>query len=141
MKHHDFNIFYVSSSVKINGKYETTPLHRLITNCERNKIVDHIDHNPLNNRRNNLRVCTIAENGMNRKPNYNSVSGCTGVGFDNSRKKWTAHIKVKALNKNLHKYCNTKEEAIEQRRQWELEFWGKETLEINDENRKRTGES
>jgi hypothetical protein len=41
-------------------------LHRLITNCPEDKEVDHINRNPLDNRRSNLRVCdhkTNMENG------------------------------------------------------------------------------
>lgn len=37
-------------------------LHRFITDCPAGMTVDHIDGNPLNNTRENLRVCTYAEN-------------------------------------------------------------------------------
>lgn len=41
-------------------------LHRIVTNCPEDKVVDHIDGNKLNNRAKNLRVCTQAENSRNR---------------------------------------------------------------------------
>lgn len=43
-------------------------LHRFITNCPARMVVDHRDHNGLNNRRgSNLRICTQRENVLNRR--------------------------------------------------------------------------
>jgi hypothetical protein len=57
----------------------STFMHRVIMNTPSNKITDHIDHNGLNNQRSNLRVCTVAQNQMNKKP-Y-GVSKYLGVAF------------------------------------------------------------
>ena len=48
-----------------DGVKSTIRMHRLITGCPKGKIVDHINHNPLDNRRENLRVCTQSENMRN----------------------------------------------------------------------------
>lgn len=51
----------------IDGKKKTIRMHRLITSCPQGKIVDHINHDPLDNRRANLRVCTQSDNMRNKR--------------------------------------------------------------------------
>jgi len=58
--------------------------------------VDHINGNPLDNRRVNLRVCSNAENIRNRRKNANSTSGYKGVCLDkrsNGKTPWRARVK------------------------------------------------
>lgn len=40
-------------------------LHRLIIGAEKGQVVDHINHNTLDNRKYNLRICTQSENKLN----------------------------------------------------------------------------
>lgn len=54
-------------------------LHRLLTNAPAGKVVDHIDGDPTNNTRANLRVCSHAENMRNRAMNFRSAVGRKGV--------------------------------------------------------------
>ena len=42
-------------------------------------VIDHRDHNGLNKRRQNLRVCTRAENNHNQHPQQGNTSRCNGV--------------------------------------------------------------
>ena len=48
-----------------NSKREM--LHRLIVNCPKGKVVDHINGNTLDNRKENLRICSKLENQYNQK--------------------------------------------------------------------------
>lgn len=41
-------------------------LHRFVTDCPQGKVVDHLNHNRLDNRKSNLCVCTIRENSANQ---------------------------------------------------------------------------
>ncbi len=55
---------------------------------------DHINGNKLDNRRENLRVCTLAENNRNRTIYKNNKSGFKGVYWSRADKKWRAQIKI-----------------------------------------------
>lgn len=98
-------------------------LHRFITDCPDNMVVDHINHNPLDNRKCNLRICTQQENMMNQSINSKNTSGITGVVWNKQKNRWMAQIMCNKKNINLGLF-NTKEEAIEARKQAELEYFG-----------------
>lgn len=70
-------------------------MHREILKDEltSNKLyVDHIDHNPLNNQRSNLRVCTNSQNQANRIKTERKTSSFKGVSWHNGANKWHARI-------------------------------------------------
>lgn len=69
--------FYVCGR-RISDK-KSVKMHRIIMNCPDGYVVDHIDGDGLNNRKRNLRVCTIAENNYNKKGNISSTSKYRGV--------------------------------------------------------------
>lgn len=90
-------------------------IHRLVMNAPKNMVVDHINGNTLDNRRENLRVVTSSQNSMNRTklPKHNT-SGFLGVYFHKKQKKWRAVVKVTIDGKQKLVYAknfNTKEEA------------------------------
>ena len=98
-------------------------LHRFIMNPSDDMVVDHINGNKLDNRRCNLRICTNQQNSFNHKVLINNESGHSGIYFRKDTNKWRARIKVG--NKDIHLgYFKTLEEAIEARRQAEIEYFG-----------------
>lgn len=95
---------YVTRTIylgKINGKYtnKTEYLHRLVFNPDLGFQVDHIDGNKLNNKLNNLRMCTNQENNRNTKSRKGSTSQYKGVSWDSSNKKWLSQI---CIGNNKH---------------------------------------
>ena len=68
------------------------------------KYTDHINNNGLDNRRINLRSCTVSENGANRKINYDNTSGFKGVDWIKLRKRWRARIQVRGKRVELGWY-------------------------------------
>lgn len=77
-------------------------------------VVDHINGNPLDNRSENLRVCTQGNNTINKSFISNNTSGFIGVSFDKKRNKWCAEIRIN--NKRIHfKRKDNLNEAVLQR--------------------------
>lgn len=74
----------------VNGK--RVYLHRLIMNAPDNLVVDHINHDTLDNRKCNLRVCTASQNCMNRKSRMSH--GFKGVVYRKDRGTYYAIIIV-----------------------------------------------
>lgn len=73
--------FYVVSMVgKVDNKRKRVSIHRIITNAEKEYVVDHINGNTLDNRKINLRMCTHMENQRNsKKRNNKKESNYKGV--------------------------------------------------------------
>jgi hypothetical protein len=81
-------------------------MHRVIMKTKMGMFTDHINGNKLDNRRVNLRICTNAQNMMNRGRQSNNSSGFRGVAWHKQRKKWRAFIKINGKQKSLGLYEN-----------------------------------
>jgi len=80
------------------GKQDTVLLHRILMNCPSGKEVDHIDGNPLNNQRKNLRLCTKKENRQNKGMSKNNKSGYKGV----TLRRNVYEVYIRKNNKHLY---------------------------------------
>jgi len=97
-------------------------LHRLIMNCtDDNLVVDHINHNPLDNRKCNLRICTTQENNMNNSLSISNTTGIIGIHYIKKRNSWQANITVKNKVIVLGEF-NNKDDAIKERLKGEVYY-------------------
>jgi len=73
-------------------------MHWLLTG---HVLVDHVNHNGLDNRRINLRVATAAQSVANRRLFRNNTSGYKGVYRVRNSRKWKAQISIDGHDKHL----------------------------------------
>jgi hypothetical protein len=84
-------------------------MHREIMKPSSGMVVDHINHNALDNRLSNLRVVTQSQNIMNRRINRNNKTGLRGVEL-RANGRFLARIRVAGKAKHLGVF-DTPEEA------------------------------
>ncbi len=89
-----FSYGYAKS--KISGK--TVYMHRVILDAPKGMEVDHINGNKLDNRKENIRLCTTSQNQLNAASHKDSASKYRGVCFLKHKKQakrpWRAMITV-----------------------------------------------
>lgn len=105
---------------KVKGK--TTYMHRVLMNPSKDKEVDHVNRNGLDNRRSNLRICTHAQNNFNLPISKRNKTGATGVRFHKRHGKWYAQITVSKKYKHLGCFVEY-EDACRARKQAEALYF------------------
>lgn len=106
---------------RIKGKM--IKLHRYIMNMNNsNLVVDHINRNPLDNRKSNLRICSYKENSFNKSIRVDNTSGIPGISFHKTNKKWRAKIKYNNLTIHLGYFEDISEALINRRVAEEILF-------------------
>jgi len=86
-------------AVRSQGKSQIK-MHRRIKNAPPNLVVDHIDHNGLNNTKHNLRLCTKSQNAKYQRPRKAGSSGYKGVSWHKRDKTW--HVRIHHNGRNLY---------------------------------------
>lgn len=97
-----FNTWYARTSFsRFNqGTRKAIDMHALIVPCPPGMVRDHRNGDGLDNRRENIRICTQSQNQQNRAHVINNTSGFKGVTWHRQMGKWQAAIKHK--NKSYH---------------------------------------
>lgn len=84
--------FVAKRNSKKGGLQKVVYMSRQILDAAPGFDVDHINHDTLDNRRENLRIATHRQNLLNKGPRANNKSGFKGV--CRARKKWRAEIAI-----------------------------------------------
>lgn len=99
----------------INGKQKTIRMHRAIMGrilgreLKRTEVIDHINHDPLDNTRENLRIVSTRQNNQNKKSKTSSKY--PGVCWNKQRNKWKAYITLNGKQKHLGYFMDEREAA------------------------------
>lgn len=107
---------------------ETIKMHRVIMGVVNSKIIcDHKDHNGLNNRKENIRICSNSENVKNTTSRKNTTSKYLGVCYKPTRKrklksghysiseytkKWVAQIQCNGKKFFIGRFLEEKQAAL-----------------------------
>ena len=84
---------YAKRGKVIDGIYVEIRMHRVLTMCDKHLFVDHINHEPLDNRKSNLRKCTPSQNNMNCRSAVGSTSKFKGVSLKKGGSKFQSTIR------------------------------------------------
>jgi hypothetical protein len=103
-----FNAGYAVRQVK----GDKVLMHRVVSTTPIGFSTDHINRNKLDNRRNNLRVCSHAQNTRNRGLSPTNTSGFKGVTWCKDSSKWRAHIKLNGKKLHLGLYKDSIDAAM-----------------------------
>lgn len=102
---------------------KSVTFHTAVMGKKDGRVIDHINRNKLDNRKENLRYATRAENAINSKKS-NSATGVRGVYVDNrKKKKYLARIRANGKNTHLGMFY-TAEEAKKAREKAEIDLYG-----------------
>ena len=89
--------------------------HRIIMNAKKGEYVDHINHNPLDNRKENLRLVDNKTNCQNTQSHRDSISKYKGVSYwghpSHRKKRWLAQMYFNYGETKLKRYFASEIEA------------------------------
>lgn len=102
---------YAAATIGIGaGRRCTARMHRAIMMPATGLTVDHINGDRLDNRKENLRSVTKADNNLNLGMRSDNTSGYKGVHYFKRHQRWTAAIRVRGRRYALG-YFDTAEAA------------------------------
>lgn len=124
------NTFYAIRTEGSGENKKRFRMHRVVMNAPDGIEVDHRDRNGVNNRKENLRLATHQQNGMNKGMQSNNKSGQTGVHKVKRTGKWWAYIKKdrKMISLGFHDLFK---DAVEARIEGEKTYFGEFAINSN----------
>lgn len=114
---------YVGTNIGGRKNHKQILLHRFIMNTPRGLHTDHINGDKLDNRRENLRICTPSQNQFNSRKSKAKSSKFKGVSFFKRDRCWRAYIVKNGKQFHLGYFKSEKDAATEYNKK-AAEFFG-----------------
>jgi len=103
-------IIYARLMVPVGPSGTRTRMHRMIMEPPPGLVVDHANGDGLDNRRANLRICTISQNAANAPRRRNARCPFKGVQLTESGR-WQARIEIGGRARSLGTYSSPEQAA------------------------------
>ncbi|MFE0595423.1 HNH endonuclease [Paenibacillus lactis] len=109
-----YNRGYARHSYWESGTSKSIWMHHVILGVYPNRklVVDHINGNPLDNRKINLRIVTQQQNLFNKSPSCKSTSKFKGVYWYKARSKWCSKIMLDGRYRHIGYFESEIEAAL-----------------------------
>ena len=101
----------VSARASKKGGNKQELLHRFLIDAPEDMWVGYINHNSLDNRKENLYLCTAVQNAQRRPKRAGGTSKYKGVSWNTRREKWYAQIQVNKKKRPLGYFADEAEAA------------------------------
>ena len=92
---------YAIRSKQIDNRKKYFRMHRELIKVPLGMVIDHINGDSLDNRKENLRACTVSQNAMNAKIKKDTSSNIKGIYFFKNENKYKARITINGRSKHL----------------------------------------
>lgn len=105
---HGYPVGKPKPQYKKMGLFSSVPIHKILIDKGvkgRHVVIDHKDGNKLNNQKENLRICTHADNMKNRKP-QGGTSQYKGVHWGKTIQNWRVRININGKKKVIGTFSN-----------------------------------
>ena len=99
-------VYAVRSERAEGKKWLTHYMHRVVAGTPHDMDTDHRDGNGLDNRRENLRNASRAQNVRNQRIRTSNTSGVKGVTWNKAKGKWVAFICVNGKKRYLGQFIS-----------------------------------
>jgi len=121
---------YISARHSRTTDHKVFSLHRYVT-CTTNHYttIDHIDHNPRNCLKENLRPVSMSQNQQNRVLSKYNTSGIKGVSYDKTDNQWRAYITFNKIR--IEKRFENFDDAVLWRKRMEEKYHGEYSYEAS----------